>query len=79
MCNTFQASLEASEEKERRKKEDQRASDRQLLSGPTVHDAARSGDLHRIQELLEKFPEMKEWVKKAQCDGLDVTNWYKDN
>ncbi|XP_025088459.1 uncharacterized protein LOC112560665 [Pomacea canaliculata] len=77
-------SLEASEEKERRKKEDQRASDRQLLSGPTVHDAARSGDLHRIQELLEKFPEMKDFKDEsgwtplhlASANGhVDIIKW----
>lgn len=48
--------------KEREKKEEERTRQRQLLSGTSIHDAARNGNLERVQLLLDKFPEMKEYV-----------------
>lgn len=55
-----QAGLEAVEATERRHKVEERTRERQLLSGPSIHDACRSGDLERVKVLLDKFPEMKE-------------------
>ena len=31
-----------------------------ILQGPTIHDAARLGNLERMQQLLKYYPEMKE-------------------
>ena len=56
----YQAGLEAVEASERKHKEEERTRERQLLSGPSIHDACRGGDLKRVKELLDKFPEMKE-------------------
>ena len=50
------------EASERKQKEEERMRERQLLTGPSIHDACRSGNLARVKELLDKFPEMKEYV-----------------
>ena len=50
------------EASERKRREEERTEERQLLSGSSIHDACRSGDLARVKELLDKFPEMKEYV-----------------
>lgn len=57
----YKAGLEAMETQERKRKEEERAHERQLLSGTTIHEAVTAGDLKRIKELLETFPEMKDF------------------
>ena len=62
-----QAGLEAVEASERKHREEDRTQERQLLSGSSIHDACRNGDLARVKELLDKFPEMKEYVWNLAC------------
>jgi len=60
LSHRFQAGLEAAsaEEKKHSTEEDDRR--KRLLHGATIHDAARSGDLDRMQTLINAFPDMKE-------------------
>ncbi|XP_052780620.1 uncharacterized protein LOC128217471 isoform X5 [Mya arenaria] len=80
----YKAGLNAAsaEQKQEHKKED--AAKKSVLKGPTVHDAARSGDLDRMQTLLNYYPEMKEAKDESgltplhvstQQGRLDIVKW----
>ncbi|KAK7508018.1 hypothetical protein BaRGS_00000983 [Batillaria attramentaria] len=57
----YKAGLEAVEAQEKKRKEEERTHERQLLTGPTIHEAVSSGNLERVRELLDTFPEMKDF------------------
>ncbi|WAQ97326.1 ESPN-like protein [Mya arenaria] len=69
----YKAGLNAAsaEQKQEHKKED--AAKKSVLKGPTVHDAARSGDLDRMQTLLNYYPEMKEAKDESGLTPLHVS------
>ncbi|KAL8569625.1 hypothetical protein ACOMHN_057192 [Nucella lapillus] len=56
----YKARVEAEEESERQKREEERKKHHHLLSGTTIHDACRKGDLERVSALLQAFPKMAE-------------------
>ncbi|KAL8607363.1 hypothetical protein ACOMHN_039513 [Nucella lapillus] len=68
----YKAGVEAVEATERKQKEDERTRDRQLLSGASIHDACRNGDLRRVKELLDKFPEMKDFKDESGWTPLHL-------
>ncbi|XP_070186477.1 uncharacterized protein [Littorina saxatilis] len=68
----YKAGLEAVEATERRHKVEERMRERQLLSGPSIHDACRSGDLERVKVLLDKFPEMKDFKDESGWTPLHL-------
>ena len=52
--------MEAVQEENRRKMDEENEERRKLLRGPTIHEACETGNLERVQELLDGFPEMLE-------------------
>lgn len=57
---TLQSGLLAAEEEKKKRKESEDEEERRILRGPTIHEASISGNLVRLKELLQHFPEMKE-------------------
>ena len=55
-----QAGLEAASADKKHHDEEEGAEKKRILQGPTIHDAARLGNLERMQQLLKFYPEMKE-------------------
>ncbi|KAK3090360.1 hypothetical protein FSP39_011188 [Pinctada imbricata] len=56
----YKAGLEAVQEEKRKQMDEENEERRKLLRGPTIHEAAERGDMARIQELLDNFPDMLE-------------------
>lgn len=56
----FQAGLEAASAEKKHEHELEEKKRKDVIQGPTVHDAARSGNLERMQELISFYPEMRE-------------------
>ncbi|XP_076459227.1 uncharacterized protein LOC143292636 isoform X2 [Babylonia areolata] len=68
----YNAELEAIEASEIQKGEEERAKHRQLLAGLSIHDASRKGDLKRVKELLQTFPEMTEVTDENGWTALHI-------
>ena len=62
MYDIFQAGLEAASAEKKHEHDADDAERKRVLQGPTIHDSARSGNLERMQNLINYFPEMKELV-----------------
>lgn len=54
----YKVGLEAVQEENRKKKDEENEEIKRVLRGPTIHSAAKIGSLKRVQELLQYFPEM---------------------
>ena len=57
---SMQAGLEAASTEQKSHYDEKEAAKKAVLHGPTIHDAARIGNLERMQQLLKYYPEMKE-------------------
>ena len=55
-----QAGLEAASSVMKHHEDKEGEEKKMILQGPTIHDAARLGNLERMQQLLKYYPEMKE-------------------
>ena len=55
-----QAGLEAASAEQKHHHDEEEVQKKKILQGPTIHDAARLGNLERMQQLLRYYPEMKE-------------------
>lgn len=63
----MQAGIKAKEEADRKRKEQEeeeeerkRQEEERLLSGPSIHECCKKGDLDRIKALITFKPELKE-------------------
>lgn len=54
----YKVGLEAVQEENRQKKDNENEERKKILRGPTIHSAAKIGSMKRVQELLQYFPEM---------------------
>ena len=56
----MQAGLEAASTEQKTHHDEEESKRKKMLQGPSIHDAARLGNLERMQELIKYYPEMKE-------------------
>lgn len=68
----YETGLKAVEEEKRRQRDEENEERRRLLRGPTIHEAAERGNLNRIQELLNHFPEMKDHTNEEGLTSLHL-------
>ncbi|XP_062614958.1 uncharacterized protein LOC134276712 isoform X2 [Saccostrea cucullata] len=68
----YESGLKAVEAERRRQREEENEERRRLLRGATIHEAAERGNLKRIQELLNYFPEMKDHTNEQGLTPLHL-------
>lgn len=68
----YKAGIEAASAEQKHQHELEDSEKKKVLQGPTIHDAARSGDLDRMQTLIGYFPEMKESKDETGLTPLHV-------
>ncbi|XP_060075241.1 uncharacterized protein LOC132554929 [Ylistrum balloti] len=80
----YKVGLKAAEEDSKTRTDEEVLKRKRVLAGPTIHEAAQAGNLARVQELLQHYPEMKESKDEsgrtplhlASTDGhIDVVKW----
>ncbi|XP_041363936.1 uncharacterized protein LOC121379401 isoform X2 [Gigantopelta aegis] len=63
----YKAGIDAANKEKHQHDKQERKEERSILNGQTIHDAARKGNLERIKQLLEHYPELK--------DSKDENGW----
>ncbi|KAL4239334.1 hypothetical protein ACF0H5_000151 [Mactra antiquata] len=80
----YKAGLEASSAEQKHQHDVEDSERKKVLQGPTIHDAARTGDLERMQALIKYYPDMKQSKDEfgmtplhvaTESGRLDIVKW----
>ncbi|KAH3873034.1 hypothetical protein DPMN_036259, partial [Dreissena polymorpha] len=70
----YKAGLEAASAEQKHQHSEEDRAKKRVLDGVTIHDAARTGDMDRMQKLLDNFPDMKESKDEAGLTPLHIAS-----